>query len=88
MGPRNSTFWEFWSLCFWWAAWSLADTYLLPITPFSEIAVLWLCIVIAGAIRLAACLGGVQRYTECLEDTEQPAPPPPAKPANVLVDAV
>lgn len=32
------------TLCVWWAVWSLADTYLLPHTPFSELAVLSVCV--------------------------------------------
>ena len=34
------------TLCWWWAAWSLADTYLLRLSPCSELVVLAVCSVI------------------------------------------
>ena len=91
MGPRSNPFWEFHSLCFWWAAWSLADTYLLPLTPLSEIAVIWICVVIAGMVRIATCLSGPQRYTECSEEVASSPPPLPNRatdPGSAVVDAV
>ena len=75
MGPRSSSFWEFWSLAFWWAVLSLADTYLLPLTPLSEIAVIWICIVFAGIVRLCHCIERSQSYTERLQEAD---PDPPA----------
>jgi len=36
---------DFFQLLYWWAAWSLADTYLLKYTPFSEIVVICVCVV-------------------------------------------
>ena len=36
--------WELWSLAFWWAAWSLADTYLLNYSPWSELSVIGICL--------------------------------------------
>ena len=38
--------WELWSLAFWWAAWSLADTYLLTFSPWSELSVIGICVLI------------------------------------------
>ena len=34
------------TLCWWWAAWSLADTYLLRFSPCSEFIVLVGCLII------------------------------------------
>ena len=80
MGPRSNPFWEFWSLAFWWAAWSLADTYLLPLTPLSEVAVLWICIIIAGTVRLAECVERCpRRYTERIQEVDPDPPPPPPR---------
>jgi hypothetical protein len=41
-----------WILSFWWAAWSLADRYLLPLAPWSEFAVLGACAVTFAARRV------------------------------------
>ena len=72
MGPRSNPFWELWSLSFWWAAWSLADTYLLPLTPISEVAVIWICVLVAGIVRLVDCIDRwPRRYSERI-----PADPP------------
>lgn len=51
MGPRSLFYWEFWSLSFWWASWSLADTYLLPYSPWAELVVLGFCTCSAGVVR-------------------------------------
>lgn len=32
------------TLLWWWAIWSLADAYLLPFTPCSELAILGVCL--------------------------------------------
>lgn len=40
-----SVFEHAWTLCFWWAAWTLTDRYLIRFTPWSEIAVLAVCTV-------------------------------------------
>jgi len=32
-------------LLYWWAAWTLADTYLINYTPFSELVVIGVCFV-------------------------------------------
>ena len=92
MGPRSSSLWEFWSLAFWWATWSLADTYLLPLTPLTEIAVIWICIVVAGIVRLVACCDHPRRYTERIQEADPDPPPPPKRvePSidDVIVDAV
>lgn len=90
MGPRSNPFWEFWSLAFWWATWSLADTYLLPITPISEIAVLWICLLCAGVVRVVKCVERPQRYTERLADSEpEPAQRNAKDPvASDIIDAV
>jgi len=39
-GVRDGTF----VLCVWWALWSLGDYYLVPLSPYSELAVLALCV--------------------------------------------
>jgi hypothetical protein len=91
MGPRSNPLWEFWSLAIWWATWSLADTYLLPLTPLSEIAVVWICVVVAGIARLAACIGTSHRYTERIDGADPDPPQPPKRPVDnldVVVDAV
>ena len=91
MGPRGSSFWEFWSLAFWWAVWTLADTYLLPFTPISEIAVVWICLLVAGVARLIDCVGRRERYTERIEDAEpeRAAQVQPSKePVESIIDAV
>lgn len=38
MTPRESLWRELASLAVWWSFWSLADTYLLPYTPFFELS--------------------------------------------------
>ena len=43
-------------LAFWWAAWSLADFYLLDVSPWSELAVLI-------ALGVAACVWWVYHHT-------------------------
>tara|TARA_B110000858_G_C17569860_1_gene366347 strand:+ start:331 stop:606 length:276 start_codon:yes stop_codon:yes gene_type:complete len=91
MGPRSNPLWEFHSLAFWWATWTLADTYLLPFTPLSEIAVVWICLVIAGVARLAACISSNHRYTERIDGADLDPPPPPKRSADnldVIIDAV
>ena len=87
MGPRSSTLWEFWSLSVWWALWSLADQYLLALTPIPELAILWICIVCAGIAWLARVFSGGNRYVEqqLEEELEMPSP---KRITNVLVDAV
>ena len=35
--------WELWILCFWWSSWTLADQYLIPFHPWSELIGLALC---------------------------------------------
>jgi len=37
---------EVWILCFWWSSWTLADQYLIPFHPWSEIIVLSTCAVV------------------------------------------
>ena len=58
--------WELWTLAFWWSAWSLADTYLLPYTPASELAVLAGC---AAALCIACWRGGLPSYRAKIEQT-------------------
>lgn len=79
MGPRGggnggSVLWELWSLCVWWAAWSLADRYLLASSPVSEIAVLWICAIVAGIARLVSYIGRSARYPECIEAADPDHP--------------
>lgn len=38
--------WELWLLAFWWATWSLADTYILKYSPWAELVVFGLCLVV------------------------------------------
>ena len=89
MGPRGagnvSSFWEFWSLAFWWAAWSLADAYLLPFSPLSEITVLWLCIVVAGISRCIRSVDGQRRYAEASEEGDAEYERPARKDASSAV---
>ena len=35
--------WEVWILCFWWSSWTLADQWLIPFHPWSELVGLGLC---------------------------------------------
>ena len=42
---------ELWVLAFWWSTWTLADTYLIPYSPRSELAVLAACM---ATLALAA----------------------------------
>ena len=35
--------WELWVLAFWWSTWTLADKYLIPFTPVSELVLLGVC---------------------------------------------
>ena len=60
MGPKDATtvtwtrlgsFGELFSLCLWWAAWSLADQYLLEYTPRAELGVIGVCLFVAGIQR-------------------------------------
>ena len=44
--------WELWSLALWWAAWSLADTYLLKFSPWAEVGVLMMCALVGIASHL------------------------------------
>ncbi|MBE35417.1 MAG: hypothetical protein CMI16_07670 [Opitutaceae bacterium] len=53
MGPRPNPLWEFWSLGLWWAAWTLADRYLIPYTPAPELLVIVLCMAVAAVARVA-----------------------------------
>lgn len=60
------------TLLWWWAAWTLADTYLIPFTPVSELAVLFACAAWWGVPKLAMCLArgrasmatGLQKVTQ------------------------
>ena len=60
-------------LCVWWAVWSLLDTYLLPWTPVSEIALLALGVtmIATGDCRLC-CFGslGTETVEELAADEE------------------
>jgi len=84
MGPKDTTvtwtrlgsFGELCSLCFWWAAWSLADQYLLEYSPCSELVVIGGCLLVAGAQRCVLCLGArrtrrPRRYASKLSDAPE-----------------
>jgi len=53
MNSGDTNLWDLWTLAFWWATWTLADTYLIPYTPVSELVVLVVC----------ACALAVQRLS-------------------------
>ena len=36
--------WEVWILCFWWSLWTLADHYLIPFHPWSELIGIAVCV--------------------------------------------
>lgn len=78
MGPRGNSLWEFWSLCFWWAAWSLADTYLLPFTPFAELGTLGVCFLAAWICRSRGRILASQRYAAQHDESGDAAPSKPA----------
>ena len=40
----------------WWSLWTLFDTYLIPFTPWSELAVLAVCLVAVAAPKVAGCV--------------------------------
>lgn len=74
--PRNVTwttlgsFGELWSLCLWWAMWSIADRYLLRYTPSAELGVIGGCLLIAVLQRwIRCCVGKSHRYARKLNDT-------------------
>ena len=62
-------------LCVWWAIWSLLDAYLLPLTPFSEIALLALgvAMLLTGDCRLC-CFATGPETAEQLAAEEEDAP--------------
>jgi|SaaInlV_125m_DNA_1040241.scaffolds.fasta_scaffold01055_5 hypothetical protein len=49
--------WELWSLALWWAAWSLADTFLLRFSPLAEVCVIIVCALVAVVSHLQAVMG-------------------------------
>ena len=63
--------WELWSLAFWWAAWSLADTYLLKFSPWSELSVIGACVVVLAVAycRARKCTPKPIRYAAELADS-------------------
>ena len=40
----------------WWSLWTLFDTYLIPFSPWSELAVLAVCLVAAAAPTVGVCV--------------------------------
>ena len=58
MGPQTAAeraphpAWELWHLALWWAAWSLADKYLIPYSPWPEALAVFACGVVAAAYRM------------------------------------
>jgi hypothetical protein len=55
----------------WWSLWTLFDTYLIPFTPWSELAVLAVCLAVAapkvvGCVRERVSRGRV-KLDEALE---------------------
>lgn len=40
----------------WWSLWTLFDTYLIPFSPWSELAVLAACLVAAAAPTVGGCV--------------------------------
>ena len=61
-----------WVLAFWWAAWTLADFYLIPFTPWSELLVLLVCGVTAWLKRVSlmdTLRGHVERGLDSVTQT-------------------
>jgi len=56
--------WELWVLCLWWSAWTLADTYLIPYTPASELLVLGVCL---STLAVAVVRGKMRVWKRSLE---------------------
>lgn len=50
-----------WTLCFWWASWSLCDRYFIRFTPWSELLVLAVCALTYGARRVPQACDRVEQ---------------------------
>jgi Flp pilus assembly protein TadB len=44
--------WETLLLCVWWSVWTVADTYLIQYTPWSELGVLLACALLLCCLRV------------------------------------
>ena len=84
--------WELWILAFWWSMWTLADTYLIPFTPWSELVVLGVC---GATMMMAVARGGLaaaeQRASRAFDkmlDGVTQTNTVGASPKSVVVDAV
>ena len=56
--------WEVWVLCVWWSTWTLADTYLIPYTPTSELLVLGVCLSTLALVLVRGKMRGWKRSLE------------------------
>jgi hypothetical protein len=55
MTDRSAYFQNALLLGVWWSVWTLFDTYLIPFTPWSEIAMLGACATAAATPAIVAC---------------------------------
>ena len=71
MTPRRGLMlpwvWELWILGFWWSTWTLADTYLIRFTPWSELLVLGVC----GSTLLLAAARAERTFDKMLDGVTQ-----------------
>ena len=55
---------ELWVLGFWWSTWTLADIYLIPYTPTSELLVFGVCM---STLLMVVARNGVPAWRRKLE---------------------
>lgn len=65
-------------LAFWWAAWTLADVYLIPFSPWAELVVLGVLLLSrlvskCAWVRAAELRSGLQKHLEEVTQTGGPS---------------
>lgn len=68
-----------WTLCMWWASWSLTDRYLIRYTPWSELLVLAVCVLTYGAHRVPQACDRVEQGLASATQSHPGVQTPPYK---------